>query len=203
MSNLAARHGRWTLVAQVTGGKHPKWLAQCDCGKQKEVLLGNLLRGKSRSCGCLRGEESAKRLTTHGRAGSAGAYKSWSHMKGRCLNKKDAAFNDYGGRGIKICERWMQFEQFLEDMGECPLGHSIERVDVNGHYEPSNCVWLPKRLQNRNTRKTRFSDQLAEKIRLRLSAGETASSLGREYGVSAGHIRQIRRNEIWDKGVVA
>ena len=191
------RYGRWTLLSQATEGRHAKWLARCDCGKEKVVHLENLKRGKSVSCGCLRTELSVARATTHGQSGNTRTYKSWSHLKGRCLNPNDAAFKDYGGRGIAVCERWLRFENFYADMGECPKGHSIERVDVNGNYEPSNCVWLPLSLQMRNTRATRFTEEEIASIRSRLANGEKAKVLAREFGVADGHIRQIRGNHIW------
>ena len=191
---------RWTLLEQVSGGKHPKWLARCECGKEKIVYIENIKRGKSVSCGCYRVEHLKETRTTHGQTGKTNTYKSWSHMKGRCLNQTDAAFKDYGGRGIKLCDRWHSFDNFYEDMGDCPPGHSIERIDVNGNYEPSNCKWIPRKLQARNTRKTRFNESLIIEIRAQLNAGVAASMLAQKYGTGAGHIRQIKREEIW-KGV--
>ena len=194
---IAARHGRWTLISQVQGGKHKKWKALCDCGKEKIVFIENLVRGKSVSCGCFRGELSGDRVRTHGQSGRTNTYRSWSHMKGRCLNETDAAYGDYGGRGISICDRWMTFEMFFEDMGHCPSGFSIERIDVNKGYEPSNCKWIKRNLQPRNTRATRFTEPSIKTIRQKLSIGAAPSSLALEYGVSSGHIRQIKNNKIW------
>lgn len=191
------QYGRWTLISQVAPGKHEKWLARCACGKEKVVLLGNLKRGKSTSCGCFRSEVSAERSTTHGQTGKTSTYRSWAHLKGRCLNETDAAFKDYGGRGIRVCERWLEFENFYQDTGDCPPKHSIERLDVNGNYEPSNCVWLHISLQMRNTRMTRFSEKDVADIRRRLSDGEMTKVIAAEYGVEAGHIRQIRGSHIW------
>lgn len=121
-------------------------------------------------------------------------------MKGRCLNETDAAFGDYGGRGIRICDRWMSFENFYADMGDCPSGYSIERIDVNGNYEPKNCTWIPRNKQPRNTRATRFNEAEILSIRYRLRNGVSTSVLAKEYGTTGGHIRQIRANEIW-KGI--
>ena len=191
------QYGRWTLLNELSGGRHPKWRALCECGKEKVVDLGNVKRGKSTSCGCFRGEVSAARSTTHGQSGKTSTYKSWSHMKGRCLNETDTAFKDYGGRGIRVYERWLSFENFYADMGECPRGYSIERIDVNGHYEPGNCAWIPRNMQPRNTRKTRFTTDLITQIRHRLSNGESTTKLASEFGCGSGHIRQIRSFEIW------
>ena len=197
---IARRQTKWTLLKQVSGGKHPKWLAKCDCGTEKEVYIENIRRGKSLSCGCHRTVVTAMRTTTHGRSGKTKEYKSWAHMKGRCLNPKDAAFKDYGGRGIKICERWLTFENFFADMGPCPVGYSIERIDVNGDYEPSNCKWLDRRHQARNTRATRFDVETIVEIRRRLKQGFAASALAQEYKTTSGHIRQIKNEIIW-KGI--
>lgn len=191
------KFGRWSLVNLVECGKHEKWLARCSCGNEKIVFIENLKRGKSTSCGCLRAEKSSLRCKTHGQSRRTAEYRTWAHLKGRCLNPKDDGFKDYGGRGIKVCDRWLSFENFYQDMGSRPPGHSIERVDVNGNYEPSNCVWLPIKHQARNTRATRFKQEEVDEIRKRLSAGEAAKKISEEYGVSAGHIRQIKRGEIW------
>lgn len=194
------KYGRWTLVEEVFGGKHSKWIARCSCGKEKVVHIENLIRGKSNSCGCFRFECVSSRAKTHGLSkDKTGTYKSWSHMKGRCLNEKDMAYKDYGGRGIKVCDEWMSFDGFLKDMGFRKPYESIERIDVNGDYTPSNCVWIDKRLQARNTRNTRFDEVEVSKIRERLANGEKTSALAKEYGVGVGHIGQIKREEIWRK----
>lgn len=83
-------------------------------------------------------------------------HRSWSSMLGRCLNKNDPSFKDYGGRGITICERWLVFENFLEDMGERPEGHSLDRLDTNGAYTPENCTWSTAKQQCRNRRNNRL-----------------------------------------------
>lgn len=81
---------------------------------------------------------------------------SWMNMKSRCLCKTNPRYEKYGGRGIKVCDQWLKFDNFLNDMGECPDGYSIERIDVNGHYEPSNCKWIPLHHQGKNRRKSFF-----------------------------------------------
>jgi hypothetical protein len=84
--------------------------------------------------------------------GRSGAKSSWDAMKQRCTNPKDVGFVIYGGRGITICERWLNFEAFFADMGPRPPGYSIERIDNNGNYEPANCKWIPKGDQHKNRR---------------------------------------------------
>lgn len=87
----------------------------------------------------------------HGMEGTK-TYQAWCGMKARCLNPNARNYANYGGRGIKVCDRWMSFKNFFEDMGEAPDGHSLERCDVNLGYEPGNCKWIPLHMQARNRR---------------------------------------------------
>ncbi len=93
---------------------------------------------------------------THGKSKTAIEYPVWEGMRGRCRNPRNAAYNDYGGRGIKVCERWDDFSAFVSDVGPRPsMEHSLDRMDVNGDYEPSNCRWVTQTIQNINKRKLR------------------------------------------------
>lgn len=133
----------------------PRYLCQCSCGTQLTVDHYHLLSGHTSSCGCAKIDQHTTRLRTHGQSKSS-EYKSWVGMKDRCLNPNIKAFKDYGGRGITICDRWLlSFENFLSDMGPKPSPDlTLDRIDVNGNYEPLNCRWLSKPDQNRNTRAT-------------------------------------------------
>ncbi len=130
-----------------------KWLCKCDCGNEVVVFLGSLTGGRSRSCGCLKNDVTRARMTIHGGHKSP-EYVAWSNMRQRCSNANAVAYPDYGGRGIRVCDRWQVFENFIDDMGKRPPGMTIERKNNDGHYEPSNCVWATRMEQTRNTRRS-------------------------------------------------
>lgn len=141
-------------------GSH--WLCRCDCGKETIVSVSHLKSAHTISCGCFHHDEVVKRKTHHGHARRTldgkyhhtKVYACWVSLKGRCLNPKKTGYKNYGGRGIKVCERWKDsFEAFLEDMGEPPTPqHSIDRINNDGNYEPGNCRWAIAKEQNNNQR---------------------------------------------------
>lgn len=136
--------------------RYNHWECLCDCGNIVVVRSSRLKTGNTKSCGCLQSETSRKNglnNKTHGFSQiKTGTYRSWRQMRGRCNNKNDKGYKNYGGRGIKICDRWNDFENFLEDMGERPIGKSIDRVDVNGDYLKENCKWSTPIEQANNMR---------------------------------------------------
>ena len=156
--DLAGRtFGRLTVLSfrSTNHNRKPLWLCRCECGKEVVVLGPALKTGHTFSCGCFRRESTAAMATTHGQSDSPESI-AWMHIKGRCHNKKNRAYPEYGGRGIVVCERWRNsFESFLADMGKKPTAkHTIERKNNDGNYEPSNCVWATRIEQMRNTRRT-------------------------------------------------
>lgn len=145
---------RLTAVKIVRTGAKKKpelWLCRCACGKEKTCNKYSLLGGGSKSCGCLRRENTAMLKLSHGLAGTP-TYASWCSMKSRCLNPNYPKFKDYGARGIKIYDRWEKFENFLADMGERPKGKTLDRIENDGDYEPANCRWATPRQQGNNQR---------------------------------------------------
>lgn len=150
--------GRLTVLNRVENNKsrNSRWLCQCNCGNKRVVLGHNLRWGTSMSCGCLIREITIKRSTKHGHyinKHRTPTYQSWCCMIQRCTNPNNKYYNDYGGRGITVCRKWMQFERFLEDMGERPtLNRSLDRIDNHGDYNLENCRWATRSQQQRNKR---------------------------------------------------
>jgi hypothetical protein len=141
----------------------PRVLCSCNCdGKRVIVRVDALRGGRVRSCGCLHRESARERMTAMDKRGNkhrqthGGSYTPefyvWRTMKARCTNPKNRQFHRYGGRGIKVCRRWLNsFENFLLDMGNRPSPkHTIDRIDNDGNYEPSNCKWSTQHEQNTN-----------------------------------------------------
>ena len=156
------------------------WLCQCDCGNSHLVVSQYLVAGKTVSCGCHKLALMAVATLRHGKTNTR-THSIWRGMTKRCRNPKTLAYDRYGGRGIKVCERWLSFENFLADMGEVPEGYSIERKNNDGDYEPGNCVWIPRGEQPLNTKVTRW-----------ITIGEETKPLAvwcRQYKIRYGRAR--------------
>lgn len=173
------RFGRLLVVDKDNTTSVPRWFCECDCGIEKSIRQQSLLSGATASCGCYRKEQSRKAIVAAATyLWKTPAYKSWAHMKERCLNKKCSDYHNYGGRGIKVCDRWLKFKNFHEDMGARPFkGATLERIDVNGDYCPENCKWATRSQQMRNVRYNRQISYMGETLCL----AEWAERYGLNY----------------------
>lgn len=146
------------------------WLCRCECGCLKAVRTNNLTGGNVRSCGrCGKIKHGLYKTL---------AYSSWVSMKRRCLDENDASYDLYGGRGIGVCDEWLNFEAFYRDMGERPEGTTLERIDVDGDYCKDNCKWASSFEQSRNRRSNRFITAFGETL--------CFADAATKYGLSKG-----------------
>lgn len=181
-----------------------RWECKCNCGNIVKAIGKQLRAGAVKSCGCYKDEKLVERSFKHGQANKTPEYRAWMHMKARCYNPNVYNYPNYGGRGIIVCERWLNsYENFILDMGFRPtIKHSIDRIDSNGNYEPSNCKWSTTHEQSRNLRTNHWIDYDGKKLILSdwaIYLGTTASNLHRilktkpmEYAIN--HLKNKLQN---------
>lgn len=147
LTNL--KFGRLTGIEPTEKRKDNKivWLFRCDCGKIIEAIGKSVKDGNTKSCGCSHIKHG--HISKHKKSKT---YHTWQSMKDRCINPNNPGYKDYGGRGIKICKRWLKFENFLKDMGERPRDKTLDRIDNDLGYYKKNCKWSTPSQQNRNMR---------------------------------------------------
>lgn len=158
------RFGRLVVLARSApdANSNARWSCMCDCGTARVVYGQSLGNGATQSCGCLAKEPG--RRQTHG-ASSSNDYKSWAAMVQRCTNPNNHKWPRYGGRGITVCERWRDYENFLADMGPRPSGMTLDRYPNNdGNYEPGNCRWATPTQQQNNTSFNKFVTVEGERL---------------------------------------
>lgn len=180
--------GRLRVLARIPHkvvGVKTQWYCVCECGNFKTTFSNYLRSGNTMSCGCSRVGQVRK----HG-ASRSRAHLAWMHMKARCFNAKLREYPNYGGRGITVCERWlgkMGSANFIADMGQPPEGHTLDRIDVNGNYEPGNCRWATYTQQAQNKRNNR-----------RVDDGRLLRDVAKDHGTTYDRVRQRVDLYGWD-----
>ena len=159
------------------------WVCRCECGGTTTVTTDHLKSGHTKSCGCLF-IKARMAPASHGHStnGVSPTYRSWAGMLGRCRNKSNKV---YGGRGVSVCDRWRSFESFLGDMGECPSGMSIDRLNNDLGYSPENCKWSNRLDQSSNRRTTRWYEAMGK----RLPIADWCRELGLNYSMVYGRLQ--------------
>lgn len=162
------KFGRLTLLKKVAVGKYPSWLCQCECGTIKTFLIHNLRNSSTSSCGCFLDEaRHIPKNIKHGLTKTR-IYNIWRGMKTRCVNKNDTVYRYYGGRDIKVCERWKIFQNFYSDMNKSYEKHlaihgkkntTLDRINNNGNYCKENCRWATLSEQVSNRRRNTLIDR--------------------------------------------
>lgn len=192
--------GRLTLLERIpseriNGRSRARYRCQCECGNITVATSDNLKANRTLSCGCLQRERASETSKTHG-ASRSKIYRIWASMIGRCTNTRDPRYADYGGRGILVCERWkLSFEAFRDDMGPRPSSkHSVDRINNDGNYEPSNCRWATSSQQSLNSRHNRLVEVNGNKIPL----SEACRRVGAPYGRTR---LRMNRGQSFDQAV--
>jgi len=194
--NIAGRRfDGWLVIDRAPTIKKPtKWNCKCDCGVLKAVRLTNLRAGKSRSCGCL---GNIGRFT-HGMS-KVPEYNIWKNMIARCIHPSQTSYKNYGGRGIKVCSRWKDFQNFFDDMGQKPNSKmQLDRKNNDGDYEPSNCRWATNQENSQNTTRSRVNGKQVATIKRLLHEGKlNQTEIAKMFEVGSNIIWSIKHGVSW------
>lgn len=165
---MGMRFTRLLVLSRAPSDKNgnARWNCQCDCGDTTISSGFTLRNGEAKSCGCLTTDQLRERGTSHGKSGTP-EHQSWAGMLQRCYNPNSRNYPRYGGRGIKVCQRWHKFEEFYADMGDrASLDHTLERINNDGPYAPGNCRWATTYEQNFNKYDNRMVDYRGQRVPL-------------------------------------
>ncbi len=168
---IGKKFGRLHVISQVEKRNKNRavyWECKCDCGNTKIVTGNHLKTGHTKSCGCLYDPEMNTKHGYNRRSGTKPEYNIWCNMKNRCQNPEYKEYHLYGGRGIKVCDRWSKFENFIEDMGDRPSKiYSLDRENNDLGYSPDNCRWATIVTQQRNKRSNRWIEYNGKRMILK------------------------------------
>lgn len=199
------RYGKLTIIKEAEPVRTPRWkirhyLCLCDCGTVRPIRMDTLRRGDSKSCGCILRDrnQSAKNGATDEDGKITPTYTTWASMKARCLDPKNKRFSAYGAKGVTVCERWMDYANFLADMGQKPgPDYSIDRIDPYGNYAPENCQWIPMEVNRRKHRFHTVTPETAAQAKALFLAGASPKDIAKMTGFSAASAGMITRGHQW------